>query len=93
MQGIRKTTINLLFLLGFILAQSTIIVAEFDHPLHEPDEACDVCLAVQHVSGGAIHALPTINTRIGKAFHHNPEITASFTAPFLAYTSRAPPVG
>jgi hypothetical protein len=47
-----KRLFGYLLALGLLLAQSTLVYAEYDHPLHAPDAKCPICLAVDHLSNG-----------------------------------------
>ena len=43
-----------LLALGLLLAQVTLVYAEYDHPLHAADAKCPICLAVDHLTHGLI---------------------------------------
>ena len=82
----------IIFALGFLLAQSVSVFAEFEHPLHKADSTCNVCLAADHLFNGLLGAnqitLPFFHHAFADHFHVYP-IVSSSTA---SYNIRAPPL-
>lgn len=82
----------LFFLLSFLLAQAIVMAVEFDHPLHEPDNSCDICLAVDHLSNGLI----TIESDHHLLAQHERKTSTNvfnyFNPLLSAYSARAPPL-
>ena len=88
----RQNTKILFFLLSFLSAQAVVMFAEFDHPLHEPDSSCDICLAVDHLSNGVI----TIESDHHLLAQHEVRFSTNASNYFIsllsAYSVRAPPL-
>ena len=80
------------FLLSFLSAQAVVMFAEIDHPLHEPDNSCDICLAVNHLSNGLV----TFESDVQLQSSHVITVFASsisyIKSRLTAYTVRAPPL-
>jgi len=83
---------NIIFALGFLLAQSTVIFAEFSHPLHSQDSSCTICLSANHLSSGIISE----NHIVAATFQHIFSETQQFYSLRLStcspYLVRAPPL-
>ncbi|KPJ90769.1 MAG: hypothetical protein AMJ55_13010 [Gammaproteobacteria bacterium SG8_15] len=80
------------FALTFILAQSIIIFAEFDHPLHEPDSSCNICLAAGHLSNGLVSVDLTIQLHAQPVYNDRTSIHLFIQSLLTAYNVRAPPL-
>ena len=80
------------FALTFILAQSIIIFAEFDHPLHAPDSSCNICLAAGHLSNGLVSANITIQLHAQPVYNDRTSIHPFIQSLLTAYNVRAPPL-
>jgi hypothetical protein len=82
----------IIFTLTFVLAQSVIIFAEFDHPLHEPDSSCNICLAAGHLSNGLVSADLNFQRHTLPVYHDNTQISFFIQTLLTAYNVRAPPL-
>jgi hypothetical protein len=83
---------TILFALGFLLAQSTVIFAEFSHPLHSQDSSCIICLSANHLSSGMVSE----NHIVAATFQHVLSESQQFYSLSLStrspYLVRAPPL-
>ena len=83
---------SIVFALGFLLAQSAVMFAEFNHPLHKADSACSICLAANHLSAGII----TENQIAPPGFQHvlveNLRSNFAIFSILTPYHVRAPPL-
>jgi hypothetical protein len=50
-----------LLALGITLAQCSIVFAEYNHPFHQPDSKCSVCLVAGHLAHALANAGLTLN--------------------------------
>lgn len=86
-----KHILGYLLALALLLAQVTLVYAEFEHPLHAPDAKCPVCLAVNHLS----HGLIDIGVAPDFTPHASPQadevITGLVTSFRVSYLIRGPP--
>jgi hypothetical protein len=56
-----KRILTCLFALGITLAQWSMLLAEYNHPFHQPDSKCAVCLVVDHLSHAMAHIPPVLH--------------------------------
>jgi hypothetical protein len=82
----------LIFALGFLVAQSVIVFAEFNHPLHQANNACSICLAANHLSGGPVTTTQIIHPFFQHTFVDYFPVQLITTTVFTAYSVRAPPL-
>ena len=87
----RQQTKVLLFLFSFLLAQGVVVLTEFDHPLHEPDSSCEVCIAADHLSNGLITLESGNHLQLQNVLNTIPGISSYFESHLTAYSVRAPP--
>ena len=82
----------LLLALGITLAQCTIVFAEYNHPFHQPDAKCTVCLVAGHLS----HALTSAGLSLNIDRYvplQRTDFLIFIAVPFnVRYLIRAPPL-
>ena len=82
----------LFFLLSFLSAQGVVMFAEFEHPLHEPDSSCDICLAADHFSNGLVTLDSVNHLQLSSVLNDNASVGSIFESLITAYSVRAPPI-
>lgn len=81
-----------LLVLGITLAQCSIVFAEYNHPFHQPDAKCTVCLVAGHLS----HALANADLKLNIDRYvplQSDDFFVALTIPFtVRYLIRGPPL-
>jgi hypothetical protein len=87
-----KHLFGCLLALGLLLAQVTLVYAEYEHPLHAPDAKCPVCLAADHLSHGLIDSGVAPDFTPYASPQADEVITGLVTSFRVSYLIRGPPL-
>ncbi|WP_455201113.1 hypothetical protein [Kaarinaea lacus] len=87
----QQQTKVLLFLFSFLLVQGVVVLTEFEHPLHNADSSCEICIAVDHLSSGLITLESGNHLWLQNELDTFPGFSPYFQSHFTAFSVRAPP--
>jgi hypothetical protein len=87
--GRRAMVIPALLLAIFVVAQFCLVVHATEHALHEADEACELCIAADHLTHGLI--MTAMIEPVPEPVYFNPRIEYPQSRSPAA-VARAPPV-